>query len=78
MSKYGSKVIWRLKQKLPAILTLGMMVLLAGCGSSAAPEKGTGQVVELKLAHFFPSTHPAETDLIQPWAKRLKRLPMAR
>jgi len=71
LSKNGSKVVWRLNKKILGLLLLGMLVFLAGCGSSAT-EKGAGQVVELKLAHFFPSTHPAETELIQPWAKAVE------
>jgi len=55
---------------LPA-LVVGAL-LAAGCGQKeAAPEAAAEKPapVELKLAHFFPATHPAETDLIQPWAK---------
>ncbi len=71
MSKYGSKVVWVLNKKVLGLLLLGMLVFLAGCGSSAK-EKGAEQVVELKLAHFFPGTHSAETELIQPWAKAVE------
>ncbi|MCL6560979.1 MAG: TRAP transporter substrate-binding protein [Firmicutes bacterium] len=46
------------------------LVALTGCSSGAPQEQGKKQgTVELKLAHFFPATHPAETQLIQPWAK---------
>lgn len=56
----------------PLFLVL-MLVLAAGCGNTAStPEAGEKQTVELKLAHFFPSTHPAETELIQPWAKAIE------
>lgn len=44
------------------LLVAGMTV---GCSSSGGQES---DVVELKLAHFFPAVHPAETELIQPWA----------
>ncbi len=30
-----------------------------------------GEVFEFNLAHFFPATHPAETDLVQGWADAL-------
>ncbi|AET69517.1 TRAP-type C4-dicarboxylate transport system, periplasmic component [Desulfosporosinus orientis DSM 765] len=44
------------------------LIMLTGCGQQAsAPSEGKSQTVELKLAHFFPATHPAETELIQPW-----------
>ncbi len=50
------------------LLAALMLFALTGCSSkTAAPAKGE-QVVELKLAHFFPSNHPAEKELIQPWA----------
>lgn len=45
------------------ILILGATM---GC-SNAGTDTGQKAVMELRLAHFFPSTHPAETDLIQPW-----------
>jgi TRAP-type C4-dicarboxylate transport system substrate-binding protein len=54
-----SKKLWSLL----LILILGMAM---GC-SNTSEDSGEKQVIELRLAHFFPSTHPAETDLIQPW-----------
>lgn len=55
-------------------LMMFMVVLLAltGCSSSGAPDQGETKAIELKLAHFFPSTHPAETELVQPWAKAIE------
>jgi len=54
------------------LLAVAALPALTGCSSNtAAPAKGQ-QVVELKLAHFFPSTHPAEKDLILPWAKAIE------
>jgi TRAP-type C4-dicarboxylate transport system substrate-binding protein len=29
--------------------------------------------VELKLAHFWPSSHPVETELVQPWAEEIEK-----
>ncbi len=53
-----------------------VMILLVFTGCSQQPSKPTVQtdqaVIELRLAHFFPSTHPAEKDLIQPWAKEIE------
>ncbi|MCL1913214.1 MAG: TRAP transporter substrate-binding protein [Eubacteriaceae bacterium] len=37
-----------------------LMPVLAGCGSG-------GDTQELKLAHFWPASHPVEVELIQPW-----------
>ncbi len=52
------------------VLTLGMTI--TGCSSNSTGEQEQSQTVELKLAHFFPATHPAETDLVQPWAKAIE------
>lgn len=59
---------------------LGVLALnlafISGCGQSAsvpaASSKTNAQTVELKLAHFFPATHPAERELIQPWGKAIE------
>ena len=49
------------------------LVFVSGCGQTAsAPTETKSQSVELKLAHFFPATHPAEKELIQPWAKAIE------
>jgi TRAP-type C4-dicarboxylate transport system substrate-binding protein len=56
---------------------IAMMLLicsaLTGCGQEAAPTSPDSQVVELKLAHFWPAVHPVETQLIQPWAKEINQ-----
>ena len=44
---------------LAIILVIGLLVGLTGCGG--------GGTQELNLAHFWPSTHPVEVDLVQPW-----------
>ncbi|MFZ5643089.1 MAG: TRAP transporter substrate-binding protein [Bacillota bacterium] len=60
---------WRL---LISSLLVALLVL-AGCSSSSSPKESKQATTELKLAHFFPSTHPVETDLIQPWAKEIEQ-----
>ncbi len=55
-----------------AIFLLLSAALLAGCGTQTKAPAGGGKVFELKLAHFFPSTHPAEKDLVQPWARAVE------
>ncbi|HBX24489.1 MAG TPA: ABC transporter substrate-binding protein [Desulfotomaculum sp.] len=60
----------RLLMFLLLVLALGMTI--TGCSSNSTDEQGQKQTVELKLAHFFPATHPAETDLVQPWAKAIE------
>jgi len=55
-----------------ALLTLSM-AFTAGCSQTTPPsDQGGAKTVELKLAHFFPATHPAEADLIQPWSKAIE------
>lgn len=72
----GRRAVWsRVNKKLLCLLMLSVLVIIAGCSSSSSPGPDQGQKqssVELKLAHFFPSTHPAETDLVQPWAKAIE------
>lgn len=49
------------------------LVLVAGCSQPAsAPAANNTKTIELKLAHFFPATHPAEKELVQPWAKAIE------
>ncbi|MCL4441843.1 MAG: TRAP transporter substrate-binding protein, partial [Firmicutes bacterium] len=45
-----------------------------GCssGASQTDQGKKAAPVELKLAHFFPATHPAEVQLIKPWAKAVE------
>ncbi len=53
-----------------ALIVLALLALLtiqAGC--VGAVSAGKTEKIELKLAHFFPATHPAETKLVQGWAK---------
>jgi len=59
-----------------AVIALTGILLLgtAGCGiSSAVDQDAAGKPLELKLAHFWPSGHPIETELVQPWAKEIEK-----
>ncbi|MGE5398054.1 MAG: TRAP transporter substrate-binding protein [Chitinophagales bacterium] len=64
------------KSILTTLLIVSFIFILAGC-SKTEPTSGTKQqstkTVELKLAHFWPATHPAETQLVQPWAKEVEK-----
>lgn len=63
----------KLRLVLAAYLLIGVMLLgITGCGSSTAND-GKMKPVELKLAHFWPSTHPIETELVQPWAEDINK-----
>ncbi len=66
------RVCTRVNKKVVLLLGLAVVVALAGCSSSTTGQGKKSDTVELKLAHFFPSTHPAETQLIQPWAKAVE------
>lgn len=57
-------LIWRIS----LLLVLTVLVSLAGCSSTAPEEDGERVSINLSLAHFFPATHPAETELVQGWA----------
>lgn len=56
------------------IVVLAMIVTLSACSKEQAAPAGQEkqETVEIRLAHFFPSTHPAETQLIQPWSKEIE------
>jgi TRAP-type C4-dicarboxylate transport system substrate-binding protein len=55
------------KAILSGLLALNL-ILISGCGQNI----GTSDTVQLKLAHFFPATHPAEEELIKPWSKAIE------
>ncbi len=60
-----------MKKKTTVLMSMLLIAILAlsGCGGSDAPKgEESSKPVELKLAHFFPSSHPIETELVQPWA----------
>ena len=58
--------------KLILLLLCILALAFTGCSPTAPGEQEQQQTVELKLAHFFPATHPAETELVQPWAKAVE------
>lgn len=67
------KQLLKRSYKLVSIMLVMILVLLSGCANSSSDQGNeASEPVELKLAHFFPSTHPAETQLIQPWAKAIE------
>lgn len=55
------------------MLLFGLLLVgvATGCSSSGGGQQDS-EVVNLKLAHFFPSVHPVETELLQPWAKAVE------
>ncbi len=69
MGKQGNGVLMLLTKVLLVVVLLAVMTIQSACAGTASAA-GTGKV-ELKLAHFFPATHPAETVLVQGWAKAI-------
>lgn len=55
------------------MLLFGLLLVgvATGCSSSGGGQQDS-EVVNLKLAHFFPSVHPVEKELLQPWAKAIE------
>ena len=54
------------KRIIVILLAVCLLVPLYACGNG-----GTDETFEFSLAHFFPGTHPAETQFIQVWADRI-------
>lgn len=75
MLRKGSKVGKQLNKTSLMLMVLLLCVSLVGVsGCSKTTTTGTqGNTIELKLAHFWPAAHPAETQLVQPWAKDIEK-----
>jgi TRAP-type C4-dicarboxylate transport system substrate-binding protein len=69
VGKKGNTKWFFLTKVLLVIVLLAVMTIQSACAGTASAA-GTGKV-ELTLAHFFPATHPAETVLVQGWAKAI-------
>ncbi|MDD4334340.1 MAG: TRAP transporter substrate-binding protein [Desulfotomaculaceae bacterium] len=54
------------------LLAVTALLALTGCSSKTTDPAKSQQVVELKLAHFFPGNHLTEKELVQPWAKAIE------
>ncbi len=66
--RWRKTIAWAL-----AFVMLLAFSALTGCGPKSAATGADAKVVELKLAHFWPATHPVETQLIQPWANEINQ-----
>ncbi len=60
----SKNVVWRIS----LLLVFMVLASLVGCTSTPTEENGDRVSINLNLAHFFPATHPAETELVQGWA----------
>ncbi|MGI6668949.1 MAG: TRAP transporter substrate-binding protein [Acetivibrionales bacterium] len=65
-------VFSRLNCKKVAILLLLLAILLSTASCSQETRAESGNTITLKLAHFFPPKHLAETELAQGWAEKIK------
>lgn len=61
------------------LLAISLVSVLAGCGGGSDkaanptnPSTEAPKPIELKFAHFFPVTHPAETIIAQGWIKAVE------
>ncbi len=57
------------------LLITALLITVTGCSPESPGEPaGEGERVELNLdlAHFFPASHPAETELVQGWAREIQ------
>ncbi len=63
----------KVKSRMISVMLIVLLFAFSGCSNSASVEEETDiQPIELKLAHFFPSSHPVEVDLVGPWAEAVK------
>lgn len=61
---------WSFLRKVTQVLVLSLVFFIfTSCAGIVSADKA--DTIELKLAHFFPGTHPAETELVQGWAKAI-------
>ncbi len=67
------------RRGLPAKIIAALLISMLAIGTTGcAGDQAAGQdaeeteVVELKLAHFWPASHPIETQLVQLWAKDIE------
>ncbi len=60
-------------------LIMALLISATGCSPEDSAEGELGGEDEridmnLNLAHFFPATHPAETELVQGWAREIEEV----
>jgi len=57
------------------LVVMLMFSVLPGCSKEKAPQDAAAkkEVIELKLAHFWPATHPAEVELVQSLAREVEQ-----
>jgi TRAP-type C4-dicarboxylate transport system substrate-binding protein len=68
VEKQGNVARFQLMKAVLIVIFLFASIMSACTDSTTA----AGAPMELKLAHFFPATHPAETVLVKDWAAAIK------
>jgi len=63
VGKFGNVTQTILIRVLLVIVLLFALTIQSSCVGTVSAEKES--TIELKLAHFFPGTHPAETEFVQ-------------
>lgn len=58
-----------MKKYLSLLLVVVLLFSLTSCGMT---DKKSEQTISLRLAHFFPGTHPAEVTFVQGWIEEIK------
>lgn len=78
-SSFRGKGLSRFAKPLALLLVLMLLATLSGCAKTESkPEQSKQEEkkaapIELKVAHFWPATHPAELELVQPWAQEIEK-----
>jgi len=70
VGKFGNVTQSILIRGFLVLILLFALTIQSSCVGTVSAEKEN--TIELKLAHFFPGTHPAETEFVQGWAKAIK------
>jgi len=55
-----------IRRSIMIMMAVCLMISLGACGNN-----GSDETYDFSLAHFFPGTHPAETQFIQVWADKI-------
>lgn len=60
-------------KKLLSVLVILLLLILIAVPLASCGNKAEAKTFELRLAHFFPATHPAETVLVKGWSEAIDK-----